>query len=100
MSSNTPFHESSKQTRPMNQDLSKETGKCLTVTLEALGIAVDPGSARTSSLDAVGTVTTLAKTTGLATSARESTALAVLVDGVHNPVDARIVSDLRVAGVD
>ena len=35
----------------------------LTVTLETLGVAIEPGSTVRSSLDTIGTVSTLAKTT-------------------------------------
>lgn len=72
----------------------------LTITLETLGIACQPRCTVGSSLDAIGTVSALAKTTGLASSRGKSTALTVLVDGVYNPVNASIVTNLGVARVD
>jgi hypothetical protein len=72
----------------------------LTVTLELLAVPVDPGSTRTSSLDVVGTVSALAKTTGLASSTGKTSALPALVHGVDDPVDASIIADLGVAGID
>jgi len=54
----------------------------------------------TSSLDIVGAVSALAQTASLTSGAGEAAALPVLVHGVDDPVDTRIVSDLRVIGVD
>lgn len=72
----------------------------LTVTLEALHVPVEPGGAGASTLDVVGAVAALAKTTGLASSAGEATALPVLVHRVDDPVDAGVVADLGVRGID
>ena len=73
---------------------------CLTITLETLGIAFEPGRTVGSSFDSVGTVPTLAKTTRFTSSTGKSTAFAVLVHGVHNPVDAGIVANLCVRRID
>ena len=45
-------------------------------------------------------MSTLAETTSLASSGSEPTHFAVLVYGVDDPVDAGVVADLGVAGVD
>jgi len=45
-------------------------------------------------------VTLLAQTARLATGTGEATALAVLVDGVDDPVDAGVVADLGMRWVD
>ena len=63
-------------------------------------VASEPGSLPGSSDASVGTVSTLAHSTSLASSAGKSTHLAVLVDGVDDPVDARVVADLGVGRVD
>lgn len=65
-----------------------------------MSVAAEPRSPGRSSLDAIGTVSTLAKTTSLASSTGESTVFAVLVDRVDDPVDARIVADLLVGRID
>jgi len=72
----------------------------LTESLELLLVASEPGSLPGSTLDAVGTVSLLSKTTSLASGAGESTHLAMLVDGVDDPVDTRVVTDLLMVGVD
>lgn len=72
----------------------------LTVTLEALHVPVEPGGARTTSLDVIGAVSRLAQTAGLASRAGKSPALPVLVHGVDDPVDSGVVADLRVGGID
>merc|ERR1719223_1994 len=72
----------------------------LTVTLEALTVPVDPGSTRRSSLDIVGTVSALAKTTGLASSTGKTSAFPALVHRVDDPVDAGIIADLGVRRID
>ena len=48
----------------------------------------------------VGPVSLDAKATVLAASRRESSSLSVLVHGVDNPVDARVVANSDVVGVD
>jgi hypothetical protein len=87
------------KTAQPQQPKEAQTSPHLTVTLEALHVPVEPGSTRTSSLDVVGTVSTLAKTTGLASSTGKSTAFPVLVHRVDDPVDARVVTDLGVGGI-
>eukprot|EP00563_Minutocellus_polymorphus_P018424 CAMPEP_0197724742 /NCGR_PEP_ID=MMETSP1434-20131217/6541_1 /TAXON_ID=265543 /ORGANISM="Minutocellus polymorphus, Strain CCMP3303" /LENGTH=79 /DNA_ID=CAMNT_0043310133 /DNA_START=176 /DNA_END=412 /DNA_ORIENTATION=- len=72
----------------------------LTVTLELGDVAVEPGGAVGAALDAVGAVSLLAEAAGLASGGGEAAALAVLVDGVDDPVDAGVVADLGVAGID
>ena len=72
----------------------------LTVTLEPGDVAVEPGGAVGAALDAVGAVSLLAEAAGLAAGGGEAAALAVLVDGVDDPVDAGVVADLGVAGID
>lgn len=71
----------------------------LTVSAHGLGVVSLPlGSVRTTN-GVVGTVTLDSQTTMLAASRSQTTAFAVLVDGVADPVDTRIVSDVQVAGV-
>ena len=72
---------------------------CLTVTLETLVVPVEPGSTLGTSLDIVGTVSTLAQTTALASSASKTSTFSVLVHRVHNPVNTSIVTDLRVGRI-
>mmetsp|Transcript_18290 Transcript_18290/g.27166 ORF Transcript_18290/g.27166 Transcript_18290/m.27166 type:complete len:215 (+) Transcript_18290:263-907(+) len=72
----------------------------LTITLEAHSVPPDPGGAVRTSDGTVGTVSFLAQTTALATSRSKSTHLTVLVYGVDNPVDARIIADDLVVRVD
>jgi len=45
-------------------------------------------------------MTTLAQPPRLSSRARKATTLAMLVHGIDNPVDARIVANLLVAGID
>jgi hypothetical protein len=69
----------------------------LTVTAEGLGVAAQPGGM----LGGVGLSMkdSLANTTGLASSGGEATGLAVLVDGGDDPVDASVVTDGIVLGI-
>ncbi len=71
----------------------------LTETLETHGVAPLPGSEVRTSLDSVGAVTTLAKSTALASGRSEASALTVLVYRVADPVDAGIVTDLGVGRI-
>jgi len=71
---------------------------CLTVSLKTHTIAIEPGRTVGSTLDAMGTVSLLAQTTSLAAGTGQTAHLTVLV--THNPVDARVIADLLVAGVD
>lgn len=86
--SSNPFHQQHPEART------------LTVALELGDVAVEPGGAVGAALDAVGAVSLLAEAAGLAAGGGEAAALAVLVDGVDDPVDAGVVADLGVAGID
>ena len=70
----------------------------LTVTPEREGVVPLPGlpPARGGVVELVSTT----KTTALLAGGGETTALAVLVDGLDDPVDARIAADGLVLGVD
>jgi len=63
-------------------------------------VASEPGRLPGSSHSSVGTVSSLADSTSLASGTGESSHFAVLVDGVDDPVDAGVVADLLVAGID
>ena len=91
--------ETFRQDSPTIKPNGAPTSPHLTVTLELLHVPVEPGSTRTSSLDVVGTVSTLAKTTGLASSTGKSAAFPALVHGVDDPVDTGIVTDLGVGWI-
>jgi hypothetical protein len=82
------------------QNTASRTTLSLTVTLETLGISPEPRSTGTSTLDTIGTVSTLAQTTSLSTSASKTSALPVLVHRVHNPVNTGVVTDLRMRRID
>ena len=73
--------------------------KYLTITLELLAVATQPGGITGSSLDSVGAVSTLAQSTALATSRGQSTHFAVLHGRGGNPVDARVVANLLVGRI-
>ena len=75
------------------------SSRALTITLEAHRVAADPGGPVRTTLDVVGTVSALAQTTALASSGCESTHFAMLVGGVDNPVDLRVIANLLVRGV-
>jgi len=60
---------------------------------------VEPIGPGAPSLDAICAVPALAKAAALASGARESPALPVLVHGVGDPVDPGIVADLHMGGV-
>lgn len=70
----------------------------LSVTPERKGVVSLPGLSA-ASLGLVVTVT-LVETTGLLAGGSEAAGLAVLVHGVDDPVDARILADGLVLGVD
>ena len=80
------------QTLPTNS----RTALHLTITLETLSVPPEPRGTSTTALNTVGTVSTLAQTTSLSASASKTSALPVLVHGVHNPVDTGVVADLLV----
>lgn len=71
----------------------------LTVTLEPGDVAVEPGGTVGSSLDPVGAVAGLAQAARFAPSRGEATALTMLMNGVDDPVDTGIVTDLGVGGI-
>jgi hypothetical protein len=71
----------------------KERNNTLTVSAHALRVASLPGSPVRTTNSVVGTVTLDAKASVLAASGGETPSLAVLVDRVDNPVDARVVAD-------
>ena len=71
----------------------------LTITLEAHRVAVEPGRSVGTTLDVVGTVSTLAQTTSLASSRSKTTHFAVLVCRVDDPVDSWVIANLLVRGV-
>jgi len=73
---------------------------CLTVSVKAGGVAVEPGCTVGTSDSPIGTVSLLADTPGLASSGSKSTAFAVLMDRSDDPVDARVVANLSVGWVD
>ena len=68
----------------------------LTITLETLSVPPEPRGTSTATLNSIGTVSTLAQATSLSASASKTSALPVLVHGVHNPVDTGVVADLLV----
>mmetsp|Transcript_1515 Transcript_1515/g.1618 ORF Transcript_1515/g.1618 Transcript_1515/m.1618 type:complete len:133 (+) Transcript_1515:123-521(+) len=71
----------------------------LTVTFELHTIPPHPRCSVTSSLDSIGTMSLLAKTTTLTASRCESTAFPVFVDRVDDPVNLRIIADFRMGWV-
>lgn len=87
-------------TSTVSQILLQQSASNLTITFELERVAVEPGSTVGSSLDAIGSVSTLAQSTRLASSRSKSTALTVLVHGVDNPIDARIIANLGMRGID
>ena len=72
----------------------------LTVSAHALGVSSLPVGAVRAANGVVGTMALDTKTTVLAASRGEATSFAVLVNGVNDPVDAGVVSDDDVVGVD
>mmetsp|Transcript_19721 Transcript_19721/g.41207 ORF Transcript_19721/g.41207 Transcript_19721/m.41207 type:complete len:275 (-) Transcript_19721:33-857(-) len=72
----------------------------LTVAAELEGVAALPGGRRGATDDAIAAVAALAQATARAAGRREAAQLAVLVRRVADPVDARIVADGIVCGVD
>jgi hypothetical protein len=73
----------------------RTTTSHLTITLETLSVPPEPRSTSTTSLNTIGT-STLAQTASLSTRAGKTSALAMLVHGVHNPVNTGVVADLLV----
>ena len=69
------------------------------VAAELEGVAALPGGADGTTDALVGAVSLALETTVLAASGGEATELAVLVDGVADPVDAGVVADLGVGRV-
>ncbi len=72
---------------------------CLTVSEEDLGIASLPGSSVGTTDSIISSVTLHAETAVLAASRGKTSSLTVLVDGVDDPVDAGIIADGNVTGV-
>lgn len=75
------------------------SSESLSVAAEDLGVASLPRSTARRT-EAMGSVSLVLETTVLATSGGETTEFTVLVDRVDDPVDAGIVADGIVAGVD
>jgi len=71
----------------------------LAVTLEPLGIPVEPRGTRTSTLDTIGTVSTLAQSTSFPSGTGKTPALSVLVHGVDNPIDAWVIANLEMGRI-
>ena len=82
----------------MRSTMPKGTSTHLAVAPERQGVVPLPGLPPASS-GLVVTVT-LAKTTALLARSGETAALAVLVDGLDDPVDAGIAADGLVGGID
>ena len=72
----------------------------LSVSAEREGVAALPAGSPGSTNALVGTVALLGHTTGMTTNRGQTTALAVLHHGVHNPVDGRVVADGVVSRID
>lgn len=70
----------------------------INISTKSLSVAVQ-GQAVVSSLLLVGVLGALAQSTGMTTSSRESAQLAVLVHSIAEPVDAGVVADGVVGGV-
>jgi hypothetical protein len=77
---------------------ASERAICLAVAPEGEAVVALPGLSA-ASLGLVVPVA-LVETTGLLASGGETTSLAVLVDGLDDPVDARVAADGLVLGVD
>ena len=72
----------------------------LPVTTHGLGVATGPGGLGGTTHRVVGSVSLDTETTGLASGGGDSASFAVLVGGVADPVDAGVVADGNVCGVD
>lgn len=70
---------------------------CLSVAPEGQGVVLLPGLPAAGL--GLGVAVTLVETTGLLAGGGEAARLAVLVDGVHDPVDAGVDADGLVLGV-
>ena len=81
-------------------ECSAITQGCLTVTTHTLRVAPLPGGSVGTTDGVVGAVTLHTQTTVFATSRCKASSLAVLVHGVYDPVDAGVVSDRDVLGID
>lgn len=82
------------------QTTSSLPPQSLTVTLEPLRVPVEPRGTRASALDTVGAMSALAQPARLSPGAGKSPALPVLVHGVDDPIDARVVAYPEVGWVD
>lgn len=78
---------------PRNNKSATSQTSHLSVSAEALGVASLPGGSVGTTDGVVGTVSLDSETTVLSASGSEASSLTVLVNRVHNPVDARVVSD-------
>lgn len=76
------------------------TGIYLTITLETHSVSALPGGTERPTNNPVGPVTLLAEPAALSAGGRQPAHLAVLVNRVDDPVDSRVVADLRMGRVD
>ncbi len=89
----------SSTTRPKRTRQESFSVSRLTVTLEPLRVSVEPGSTRASTLDTIGPMSTLAQPTCLPSGAGETPTLAMLVNGVDDPIDAWIIAYPEMGGI-
>ena len=78
---------------------NSSSSSALTITLEAHRVATEPGGAVGTALDVVGAVAALAQAASLAAGGGEAAHLAVLVRGVDDPVDSRVIANLGVGRI-
>jgi hypothetical protein len=83
---------------PLHSSPARISARRLSVAPQRQGVVLLPGLSA-ASLGLVVAVT-LVETTGLLASSSEATGLAVLVDGGDDPVDAGVLADSLVLGVD
>lgn len=82
-----------RSSNPFHQHHPEALASTLTVALELGDVAVEPGGTVRTTLDAIGAMSLLAQTSRLASGTGKTTALAMLVNRVDDPVDARITTD-------
>lgn len=85
---------------PLLHPLQTSSDQRLPVPFELEDVPPEPGGPVTSSNSSVPPVSALPESAGLASGGGEAAHLAVLVDGGDDPVDARVVADFLVVGVD
>lgn len=73
--------------------------RCLTVSEHALGVATLPSSTMRATHGIVGTMSLHSQSTMLLAGGSQAAALAMLVHGIDDPVDARIIADRYVVRV-